>query len=111
MNVSADNASDWGRPSHAIDGLRGGTHSDNVRHAIARVAFMNEFQRHPDVANCFERWIRRSRLKKVCEDWARSREAIANVIGLAHRGELLKREIEIENLPLESLERLFFPPW
>jgi hypothetical protein len=107
--MSADNASDWGRPSHVIDGLRGATHSDNVRHAIARVAFMNEFQHHPDIASLFDRWIRRTRLKKACEDWARSREAIASALGLTHRGKLgeFQFQTEIKKLPVEILEQLF----
>jgi hypothetical protein len=105
--MNTDNASDWGRPFHAIDGLRGGKHSDNVRHAIARVAFMNELQQHPDVAQVFERWVVRTRLKKVCEDRARSLEAIASVLGLAHRGKLVNLELEIEKLPVATLEQLF----
>ena len=89
-----DKPVDFSRPFTPVsDSLAGATHGDNVRHAHARVAFMNELLRDKRVVELFDSWGSRRRLYGAAEVVARAGEALANAMGLNDRSQLLAHDV------------------
>lgn len=75
------------------DALAGASHSENVRHVIARVAFMNELLRDPRVAQLFQAWGKRTHLAQAAQAVASSLDTVVAATGLDHRWQLFEKEV------------------